>query len=310
MRRKILVCDPIHYDGIERLKQAGFTVDVNPHISKAELKRQVAAYDALVVRSRTQVTEEVMRRGSQLKAIGRAGVGLDNIDVDAAAKRHIAVFNSPEAPADAVAELTIGLLLALARDIPYADRRLKEGQWVKPELTGWQLDGKTLGLLGLGNIGQRVAKLAKAFGMRLLITKRTPPDPQLLAELAGEFVPLRELLTRSDVVSIHVPFTPQTRHLIGADELRLMKDGAYLINTARGPIVDEAALADALQTGKLAGAAVDVFTVEPPNDFHLIALRNVVCTPHIGGQTEDSQRRAATIVADKLIAHLTKLSTP
>ncbi len=305
----ILVCDPIHRDGIGRLKQAGFTVDVDPHISGDRLKEQVAAYDALVVRSRTAVTEEVMRRASQLKAIGRVGVGLDNIDVKAAAKRHIAVFNSPEATADAVAELTIGLLLALARDIPYADRRLKEGQWVKPELTGWQLDGKTLGLLGLGNIGQRVARLAKAFGMRLLITKRTPPDPQILTELAGEFVPLRELLAQSDVVSIHVPFTPQTHHLIGVDELRLMKDGAYLINTARGPIVDEAALADALQSGKLAGAAMDVYAEEPPTDFHLIALRNVVCTPHIGGQTEDSQRRAATIVADKLIAHLTKPST-
>jgi D-3-phosphoglycerate dehydrogenase len=301
---KVLVCDPIHRDGIDRLKQAGFTVDVKPHVSDAELKRLVFTYDALIVRSRTAVTAEVMSRGPQLKAIGRAGVGVDNIDVDAAAKRHIAVFNSPEATADAVAELTIGLLISMARDIPYADRTMKEGQWVKQELTGWQLDGKTLGILGLGNIGQRVAKIAKAFGMHLLITKRTPPDPQLLTELAGEFVPLRELLARSDVVSIHVPFTPQTHHLIGKDELRLMKDGAYLINTARGPIVDEDALADALRSGKLAGAAVDVYAVEPPEDVHLIALRNVVCTPHIGGQTAESQRRAATIVAEKIIAHL------
>jgi D-3-phosphoglycerate dehydrogenase len=304
MTRKILVCDPIHRDGIDRLKQAGFTVDVKPHVTDAELKRLVSTYDALIVRSHTAVTAEVMSRGSQLKAIGRAGVGLDNIDVNAAAKRHIAVFNSPEATADAVAELTIGLLISMARDIPYADRTMKEGQWVKQELTGWQLDGKTLGILGLGNIGQRVAKIAKALGMRLLITKRTPPDSQLLTELAGEFVPLRELLPRSDVVSIHVPFTPQTHHLIGKDELRLMKDGAYLINTARGPIVDEDALADALRSGKLAGAAVDVYAVEPPEDLHLIALRNVVCTPHIGGQTAESQRRAATIVAEKIIAHL------
>jgi D-3-phosphoglycerate dehydrogenase len=304
MTLKVLVCDPIHRDGIDRLKQAGFTVDVKPHVSDAELKRLVFTYDALIVRSRTAVTAEVMSRGPQLKAIGRAGVGVDNIDVDAAAKRHIAVFNSPEATADAVAELTIGLLISMARDIPYADRTMKEGQWVKQELTGWQLDGKTLGILGLGNIGQRVAKIAKAFGMHLLITKRTPPDPQLLTELAGEFVPLRELLARSDVVSIHVPFTPQTHHLIGKDELRLMKDGAYLINTARGPIVDEDALADALRSGKLAGAAVDVYAVEPPEDVHLIALRNVVCTPHIGGQTAESQRRAATIVAEKIIAHL------
>jgi D-3-phosphoglycerate dehydrogenase len=304
-----LVCDPIHKDGIERLKQAGFTVDVKPNVLNEELKTLVSTYDVLVVRSRTAVTAEIIERGGRLKAIGRAGVGLDNIDIKAAKKRNIAVFNSPEAPAEAVAELTIGLLISMARRLPYADSTMKEGQWAKKQLKGWQLEGKTLGILGLGNIGKKVAKIAKAFGMKILITKRTPPDQELLTELAGEFVPLMELLKRSDIVTIHVPLTPQTRHIIGEEELHLMKDGAYLINTSRGPIVDEDALVEALRSGKLAGAALDVYTVEPPNDLGLITLSNVICTPHIGGQTEESQRHAATIIADKIIAHLKNIST-
>jgi D-3-phosphoglycerate dehydrogenase len=303
-KMKVLVCDLIHLDGIERLKRAGFTVDVKPSISDEELKNLVSTYDVLVVRSRTKVTAEVIGRGRHLKAVGRAGVGLENIDVDAAKKRNIAVFNSPEAPAEAVAELTIGLLISMARCLPYADRTMKEGQWAKKQLMGWQLEGKTLGMLGLGYIGKRVAKIAKALGMKILITKRTPPDPELLSELAGEYVPLGELLMRSDVVTIHVPLTRQTRHIIGREEINLMKDGAYVINTARGPVVDEKALVDALRSGKLAGAALDVYAVEPPKDSDLVTLRNVVCTPHIGGQTEESQRCAATIIADKIIAHL------
>ncbi|MCW4038120.1 MAG: D-2-hydroxyacid dehydrogenase [Candidatus Bathyarchaeota archaeon] len=305
-KMKALVCDPIHQDGIERLKLAGFTVDVKPSISDEELKNLVSTYDVLVVRSRTKITAEVIGKGRRLKAVGRAGVGLENIDVDAAKKRNIAVFNSPEAPAEAVAELTIGLLISIVRRLPFADRTMKEGQWTKKQLMGWQLEGKTLGMLGLGNIGKRVAKIAKALGMKILITKRTPPDPELLSELVGEYVPLRELLMRSDVVTIHVPLTHQTRHMIGREELGLMKDGSYMINTARGPVVDEKALADALRSGKLAGAALDVYAVEPPQDLELVTLRNVVCTPHIGGQTEESQRGAATIIADKIIAHLKK----
>ena len=301
---KVLVCDPIHKEGIERLKQAGFTVDVKPNVSYEELKKIVSTYDVLVVRNRTAVTAEVIERGRRLKAIGRAGVGLDSIDLNAAEKRKISVFNSPEAPTEAVAELTIGLLISMARRLPYADHTMKEGQWAKKQLKGWQLEGKTLGILGLGNIGKQVAKIAKAFGMKILITTRSPPDPKLLTELAGESVPLRELLTRSDIITIHAPLTRQTRHMIGKEELHLMKKGAYLINTARGPIVDEDALRDVLLSGKLSGAALDVYTMEPPKDLNWITLQNVICTPHIGGQTEESQRRATTIIADKIITHL------
>lgn len=303
-KMKVLVCDPIHTDGIERLKQAGFTVDVKPNVSNEELKKIVSTYDVLIVRSRTAVTAEVIGRGRRLKAIGRAGVGLDNIDINAAKKRNISVFNSPDAPTEAVAELTIGLLISMARSLPYADCTMKKGQWAKKQLKGWQLEGKTLGILGLGNIGKQVAKIAKAFGMKILITTRTPPDPKLLTELAGESVPLRELLTLSDIITIHAPLTRQTRHMIGKEELNLMKEGSYLINTARGPIVDEDALTDALRSGKLSGAALDVYTVEPPKDLNWVTLQNVICTPHIGGQTEESQRRATTIIADKIIAHL------
>ena len=297
---RVLVCDPIHEDGVAMLKQAGFKVDVNPTISVQELKEAISNYDALVVRSRTKVTKEIIEAGKNLKAIGRAGAGLDNVDVEAAEKEGITVLNTPEAPAQAVAELTIGLMLSLARSISLADRTMKEGKWIKKELEGWQLKDKTLGTIGLGNIGEKVAKIAKALGMKILITKRTPPPSELLEELEAEFVPLNDLLKRSDIVTIHVPLTPETHHMIGAKENQIMKNGAYLINTSRGAMVDEKALLKALQSGKLGGAALDVYEVEPPTDFSLAQLPNVVTTPHIGAQTIEAQRIAAVIIAEKL----------
>jgi D-3-phosphoglycerate dehydrogenase len=216
------------------------------------------------------------------------------------------VVNTPEAPAEAVAELALGLILSLARNIPQADHSMKEGKWIKSKLTGWELKGKTLGTIGLGNIGERVAKLAKAFGMNILITKRTPPDSALLKELEAEFVPLSELLKRSDVVTIHIPYTAETHHMIGKKELQLMKKGAYLVNTSRGPIIDENALLKALQSEKLKGAALDVYEFEPPADWTLIQLPNVVCTPHIGAETEETQKTGAILMADKVISFFTK----
>jgi D-3-phosphoglycerate dehydrogenase len=301
---RVLVCDPIHEDGVTILKQAGFEVDVKPNISAQELKEIVSNYDVLVVRSRTKVTREIIQSGKHLKAIGRAGAGLDNVDAEAAKKEGITVLNTPEAPAQAVAELTIGLMLSLARNIPLANQTMKEGKWIKKELEGWQLKDKTLGVIGLGNIGEKVAKIAKALGMRVLITKRTPPPPEILKELEAKFVSLKELLQRSDIVTIHVPLTPQTRHMIDAKEIQAMKDGAFLINTSRGAIVDEKALLDALKSGKLGGAALDVYEVEPPTDFSLVRLPNVVATPHIGAQTIEAQRTAAVMIAEKLIEAL------
>ena len=303
---RVLVCDPIHREGIEKLEEAGFQVDVNPTISNEQLKEAVSEYDALIVRSRTKVTGEIMEAGKRLKTIGRTGVGLDNIDTKAAEENSIAVLNTPEAPADAVAELTIGLILSLARNIPLADRTMKEGKWIKKKLRGWQLNGKTLGTIGLGSIGLKVARLARAFGMKILITKRTPPAPEVLSELDGEFIPLKEMLQRSDVVTIHVPLTPQTRHMIGEAQIRRMKKGAYLVNTSRGAVVDEKALLTALKSGKLAGAALDVYEAEPPKDLELIRMPNVVCTAHIGAQTVEAQRLAATLIAEKIIDSLEK----
>jgi len=303
---RVLVCDPIDPEGVKRLEKAGFIVDEKPTISSDELKKIVSNYDVLMVRSRTKVTKEIIAAGTRLRLVCRAGVGLDNIDLKAAEERGIKVFNTPEAPAEAVAELSVGLILSLARSISQADLAMKEGKWIKSKLTGWELKGKTLGTIGLGNIGERVAKLAKAFGMNILITKRTPPDPALLKALEAEFVPLSELLRRSDVVTIHIPYTAETHHMIGEKELQLMKEGAYLVNTSRGPIVDESALLKTLQSGRLRGAALDVYEFEPPKDWTLMRLPNVVCTPHIGAETEEAQRTAATLMAEKVINFFTK----
>lgn len=300
-KKKVLVCDPIHKVGIEKLKQAGFEVEVKPSISDEELRNAVSNYDVLIVRSRTKVTREIIEAARQLKVVGRAGAGLDNINLEAIEKKSVKVLNTPEAPAEAVAELTLGLMLSLARNIPLADRSMKQKKWIKKKLLGWELKGKTLGTIGLGNIGEKVARLTKAFGMKILITKRTPPDPALLKELEAEFVPLQELLRRSDIVTIHVPHTPQTHHMIGEKEIQLMKKGAFLINTSRGAIVDEEALLKALKAGKLGGAALDVYETEPPTDWTLMQLPTVICTPHIGAQTREAQRAASELIAEKII---------
>lgn len=298
---KVLVCDPIHEEGINKLKQAGFDVDVKTTIPSDELKGIVFNYHALIVRSRTKVTKDIIEAGKRLKAIGRAGAGLDNVEVEPAEKKGVLVLNTPEAPATAVAELTIGLMLSLARNIPLADRTMKEGKWIKKELMGWELKGKTLGTIGLGNIGEKVARLAKAFGMKVLITKRTPPSPELLRELEGEFIPLKELLQRSDVITVHVPLSPQTYHMIGSEEIKLMKNGAFLINTSRGAILDEKPLLEALKSGKLGGVALDVYEIEPPESLELIKLPQIICTPHVGAQTEEAQREASILIAEKII---------
>lgn len=300
----VLVCDPIHEDGIETLRQAGFAVDVRPTILPETLRNIVAKYDVLIVRGRTAVTKDIIDAGQRLRVIGRAGIGVDNIDSVTAMKRGIVVLTTREATSNAVAELTIGLIMSLARRIPHANQSMKAGKWIKKQLRGWELRDKTLGIVGLGNVGGRVARIAKAVGMRILVTKRTPPAPQILTELEAEFVSLKELLRRSDIVTIHVPLTMDTWYLIGAEELRLMKKSAVLINTARGEVVDETALRDALKSGTLGGAALDVYTTEPPENRALISLPNVICTPHIGAQTERAQRTVAVSIAKKIINFL------
>ena len=304
---KVLVTDPLDPTGIELLRSEGVQVDYRPGITHEELKTVVGNYDALIVRGRTKVTREVIEAGrGRLKAICRAGVGLDNIDLEAAGEAGIEVFNTPEASTEAVAELTVGLIIALARSIPRADKALKEGRWAKKELMGWELRGKTLGIIGFGRIGQRVAEICHALGMRIIAYRRTRPPgiEEVLARTGARMASnVEEVLKESDIITLHVPLTPQTRHMIGRREISMMKDGAILINTSRGGVVDEEALYEALVSGKLAGAALDVFEEEPPKDISLklAQLPNVVATPHIGAQTAEAQRAASELAAKKLL---------
>jgi len=302
MKEKVLICDSIHEDGIRKLRDAGFVVDEKPTITKEELVKVIGGYDAIVVRSRTKVTAEVLRATNNLKVAARAGVGVDNIDVKEAEARGVKVINTPEAPSVAVAELTMGFLLSLSRAIPMADRKMKNGEWIKSALIGRELRGKTLGIVGFGRIGYQVAKRAKAFEMKILAYDVAIEKLRDSVKEAGaEAVPLQELLKRSDFITLHVPLLPQTTHMIGEKEISVMKDGAYLINTSRGGIVNEEALKKALKSEKLAGAALDVFEEEPPKDMSLSGLDNIVCTPHIGAQTEEAQKEAGILVAEKLI---------
>jgi D-3-phosphoglycerate dehydrogenase len=293
---KVLVCDPIHDDGVKILREAGYIVDLRTSITASELAEAVGDFDAIVVRSRTKVTQHVLEAGKRLKAVARAGVGLDNIDLNTAKRLGIIVVNSPEAPSNAVAELVLGLMLSLARRIPEADISMKKGKWIKKRFMGMELKGKTLGIIGFGRIGLQLAKKAGALEMRVLTARRARVE-----EAGAVAVDLEELLGSSDFVTVHVPLLPQTKHMIGAEEISAMKDGAYLINAARGGVVDEEALRKALVSGKLAGAALDVYEEEPPRDISLTGLQNVVSLPHIGAATVEAQRANSTVVAEKLI---------
>ncbi|MCS7114961.1 MAG: phosphoserine phosphatase SerB [Nitrososphaerota archaeon] len=298
---KILICDPIDEEGIELFQKFGFEVVNKPGITFEDLKKEVADCDVLIVRSRTKVTKEIIDFGKNLKVIARAGAGIDNIDVEYAEKKGIKVICASDAVANSVAELTVGLMLSLARQIPRADHEMKNGKWAKNELEGWELRGKTLGIIGFGRIGQRVAQLAKAFGMKILIYDLNKPAENSLKELNAQLVSLDELLNKSDIITLHVPLTNQTYHMIGRNEIGKMKDGVYVVNTSRGSVIDEKALFDALKTGKIAGAALDVYEKEPPNDRSIVELKNVVCTPHIGAQTLEAQKDTSVDIATKII---------
>jgi D-3-phosphoglycerate dehydrogenase len=305
-RVRILICDPIHDEGVNMLREAGFEVDIETSIAGQELVERVNDYDAIVVRSRTKVTRVVLEASERLSAVARAGVGLDNVDLEAAGERGVDVLNSPEAPSNAVAELVLGLMVSLARRIPLADASMKRGEWIKRRLTGFELKGKTLGIIGFGRIGHALAQKARDLGMRIFAYDIIIEELMKgVDEASVEPVTKEVLLKESDFVSIHVPLLPQNRHMIGAREVEAMKDGAYLINTARGGIVDKEALREALESGKLAGAALDVFEVEPPEDTSLTGLENLIALPHIGAATVEAQRANSTIVAEKLIKHFT-----
>ena len=297
---KVGICDPIAQEGVEYLKNEGFEVVDLTSVPKDELSKHVGDLDAIIIRSATKVRKDMIDAAKNLKAIGRAGVGLDNVDVEYAKSKGIKVINTPGATSISVAELTIGLILAVMRKIAYADREMRRGAWPKKKCKGIEMYGKTLGIIGIGRIGREVAKRAKAFGMRIVYYDVYRPDENTEKELGLEYRDLDTLISEADVITLHVPLVPETKHLINAERISKMKDGAIIINAARGGIVDEDALYDALKSGKLYGAALDVYENEPLKESKLFELDNVVLTPHIGAQAKEGQTRAGLEVAKKI----------
>lgn len=297
-KMKVLIADEINKKGINELKDVAEVV-VQTDITNEELIKSIGDFDAIMVRSRTKITREVIEAASRLKIIARAGVGVDNIDVEAATRRGIMVVNAPESASITVAEHTIGIILSLARKISIADKSIKEGKWGKNKFMGTQLAGKTLGIVGMGRIGSQVAIRCKAFAMEILVY-----DPYISEDTASKLgvtmVDLDTLLKDADIITIHVPFTPETKHLIAQREFEIMKKNAFIINCARGGIINEHDLYDALSQGKIGGAGLDVFEKEPPEGNLLLSLDNLVATPHIGASTREAQDDAAIIVAKEI----------
>jgi D-3-phosphoglycerate dehydrogenase len=301
---RVLVCDPIDEEGIKMIKSAGLDVDYKPSITPLELKQAVKDYEGLVVRSRTKVTREIIEAGTRLKVIGRAGVGLDNIDLQAAKERGIKVVNAPESLTQSVVEMVIGFMISLSRFICNADRTMKEGKWLKTQYMGNELNGKTLGVVGFGRIGRGVAKVARVLGMKIVAYDVIPIDEKTKQELAVEQLPLDEVLRVSDFVTLHVPGGQGTAHLIDLQKLKLMKPSAFIINTSRGNVISEQDLVYAVKNKIINGAALDVFEVEPPTNKELFSLERIILTPHIGGETVEAQRLAATLTVQRLIEAL------
>jgi D-3-phosphoglycerate dehydrogenase len=294
---KVLVSDPLFEEGIKLLEQQGYEVTRGWDLPKTELPNIIGDYDALIVRSATKATAELIAKGKKLKVIGRAGDGLDNIDAKKAAEQGIAVVNTPHVASMSVAELAIGHLLALCRNIVEGTISLREGKWVKEELMGTEVRGKTLGVIGCGSIGREVKKLAQCLGMNVLTVDIC---------VSGEFIPLDVMLPKADFISIHVPLTPHTRHLLSTKEFAEMKDDVRIVNASRGGIIDEEALYTALVSGKVKGAALDVFEQEPPKNSKLLTLKNVIATPHVGAQTWEAQMQTSVQIARKVIEALEK----
>jgi len=299
---KILITDGLDEKGQSILRTQA-DVDDKSGISADDLLKMIPEYDALIVRGRTKVTASVMDSASKLKVVGRAGVGVDNIDLEAAKAHNITVVNAPVSTSLAVAELTFGLLLSLAREIPRADSGMKQDKWLKKELEGVELNGKTLGVVGFGRIGVEVGKRATAFGMNVIAY-----DPLISADIikerGAEPASLQDLYAWSDFISLHMPLTVETRDMVGPQAFSQMKDGVRIVCAARGGIINEAALVEALNIGKVAGAALDVFGKEPPGLTETVSHPRVIATPHIGAQTVEAQSRASEDIANEVLTAL------
>jgi D-3-phosphoglycerate dehydrogenase / 2-oxoglutarate reductase len=298
----ILITDGLEENGQAILYSAA-GVDDRSGISPEELSDIIKEYDALIVRGRTKVTRRLFEAAGRLKVVGRAGVGVDNIDLEAARDQGVTVVNAPTSTSLAVAELTLGLMLALAREIPRADAGIKRGGWLKKELNGTELYGKTLGIIGVGRIGAQVCPRAAAFGMTVL-GYDAHNTTEAIEGCGAEPVGLEELYARADFISLHLPLTDETRSMIAEQAFGQMKRGVYIVNVARGGIIDEDALLKSLESGQVAGVALDVFATEPPGVNELVLHPGVIATPHIGAQTAEAQFRAAEDIANEVLAAL------
>ena len=301
---KVIVCDAIDEIGITILKKAGLVVDYKPEIEADDLLTAVGESNVIIVRSRTKITKKVIDAAPNVKIIARVGVGLDNIDTEYAESKGIKVLNAAEAAMNAVSELVIGHMIALSRNIPKADHGLKNGKWLKKELVGSELRGKYLGIIGVGNIGRNVGRIAKCLRMNLIGYDIFPINQDYVREVSMIKTDLKTLLENSDFVTCHVPLTEKTKHLINSETLSYMKPTSFLINTSRGEIIDEKSLFTALTEKRIAGAALDVFEVEPPTNTELLNLPNMICSPHIAAQTKEAQELASTVIAEKVIQNL------
>ncbi|MDD5067234.1 MAG: hydroxyacid dehydrogenase [bacterium] len=301
MAAKVLVCDSISEDGIKYMKDNGLDVTVKTGMTPDELIANIKEYNAIIVRSATKATADVIAAADNLKLIVRGGVGVDNIDVKAAEKKKVQVRNTPGASTVSVAEHTMALLLSLVRQIPATDKSMKEGKWEKKKFEGTELFGKTLGLIGSGRIGTAVAKRCQAFEMKVMAYDPYADDKTLLAGNIKPVKDLDELLRQADIVSLHIPKTEETKNILNKERISKMKDGSIIVNAARGGVVDEEALAEALKSGKLYGAALDVFSTEPLQNSPLTGLSNVVLAPHIGAATKEAQKRIGLEAAKTIV---------
>ena len=301
LNQSVLICDQVNPILKEVLEKNGLKVTYEPEITPEQIAEKIGNFEVVVVRSRTKMTRELIAKADKCKIIARVGIGLDNIDQEAAKEKNIRVINAVEGAITAVAELVIGLMISMAREIPRADREIRNGNWIKKELMGSELKGKYLGIVGLGNIGKRLGRLARALNMNIIGYDVIPIDDEFSKEVGLMKADLDTLLSSADYVSFHVPLLDSTHHMINAEKLKMMKNTARIINTSRGGVIDEEALYNSLKDGSLAGAALDVFEVEPATENKLITLPNFIATPHIGAQTKEAQLLAANIIAEKII---------
>ena len=302
---KVLISDNLAPVGENILREAGLEVDIRTGLSPEELAAIIPAYDGLVIRSATRVTAEILEAAANLKVVGRAGIGLDNVDVAAASKKGVIVMNAPDGNATTAAEHAVAMMMALTRNIPQATASMKEGKWEKKKFQGHEVTGKTVGIVGIGRIGRIFAERAQGLKMQVIAF-----DPHMTKEqvekIGAEQVSLNELCRRADYISVHVPLTPDTKHLLGAEQFALMKSTTMLVDCARGGVVEEQALYEALQTKKIRGAALDVFEVEPTTleNCPLLSLDNFICTPHLGASTAEAQENVAVAIAQQVANYL------